>query len=186
MKFSHSKADHFASHPQAMLMLLDDMLWQLSWHHCQQWSDGDTLWFMPSQSTVAAKLVAGLKLCLYFFEQCQCSSRICSDDGNGIAIPSPLSRIRWHILCLAVTKFSHTKLRLLGRSLCLSSSSNNHAPSWHAMITELSSQPARIGWQYPVVHAVMKHSCSQVGCWTDTLSLLSWAMFMLLNNMQWW
>ncbi len=42
-------------------------------------------------------------------------------------------------------------------------------------------------WQYPVVYTIIKHSHSQVGSWTNTSSLLPWAMLILLNNRQvWW
>jgi hypothetical protein len=95
-------ADTFASPPLAMSMLLNDMQWWWSCHHSQQGLDGNTPWYMPSQSLVAAKLVAGLILCLYFLEQCWCSSTKCNDDVNWIAIPSHPLRIGWHILQYAV------------------------------------------------------------------------------------
>jgi hypothetical protein len=41
------------------------------------------------------------------------------------------------------------------------------------MIIELTSLPARIGWQYPVVHTVIKHSCHQVGSWIFVSTFLS-------------
>ncbi len=148
--------------------------------------DGDTPWCTPSQSTVTAKLVAGLTLCLYFLEQCWCFSTICNDDGNGIAIPSHHQGLDSTSSKVLSQSSATASCRLLGRFLCLSSSSNVNATWWQAMTMELSSQPPRIQWQYSMVYAILKHSHCQVGSWTGTLSLLPWAMSMLLNNMPWW
>ena len=76
--------------------------------------------------------------------------------------------------------------RLFVRFLCLSSLSNFNAPWWQVMMMEMLSEPERIGWQYPVVYTVTKHSHSQVGSWTNTLSLLPWVMSMLLKIFEWW
>ena len=96
------------------------MVYAVAKHGCSQfgiWTGALSLlpWAMspqntPSQSKVTAKLVYGLVHCLYFLEWCWCFSTICNDDGNVIAIPSHPSRIGWHILRYAVTKFSCREL----------------------------------------------------------------------------
>ena len=154
--------DSFASPPWAMCMLLDDIQWRWSCHHSQQGLDGDTLWYTQSQRTAAAKLVARLALIPYSRGQCWCSIIICNDDGSALAIPSHLPRIGVHILQHAVIKFSCSELRLLGRSLCLSFSSNVDTPWWPRMTMKLSSQPARIGRWYPLVYSFRNHIHSQV------------------------
>ena len=42
---------------------------------------------------------------LFFLERCRCSSIVYKDDGDAIAMPSHLSRIWWHILCV-IKKFN--------------------------------------------------------------------------------
>ena len=58
-------AYHFSHPPQAISisMLLDDTQRWWSCHHSKQGSYGNTPWYTQSQSSVPAKLVAGLTLC---------------------------------------------------------------------------------------------------------------------------
>ncbi len=87
----------------------DAPYWQvmtmLDYHHRLEDLDGCNLWYMSSRSPVTATSVARLTLHLFFLERCWCSSIVCKNDGNAIAIPSLLSRIERHILC-AIMKFN--------------------------------------------------------------------------------